>query len=65
LARSNLEKYPPRRQQLDLAGVLDLIANWSRSLETSTKDAAGLVIENPLRLALRRTWTTLFVEGRV
>jgi len=33
LARTNLEKYPRRHEQLDLAAVLALIADWLQRLE--------------------------------
>ena len=33
LARTNLEKYPHRHEQLDLAAVLALIADWLQRLE--------------------------------
>ena len=52
LARANLEKYPPIHQQLDLAIVCTLIANWSLRLESEPVDVARLVIENPPKLAL-------------
>src|SRR5258706_8230905 len=33
LAKANLEKYPHVHEQLDVAAVLELIANWLRQLE--------------------------------
>ena len=35
LARTNLEKYPLRHEQLDLTAVLALIADWLQRLEQS------------------------------
>lgn len=35
LARTNLEKYPRRHEQLDLTAVLALIADWLQRLEQS------------------------------
>lgn len=35
LARTNLEKYPPRHEQLDVVAVLDLIRRWLDRLEGS------------------------------
>jgi hypothetical protein len=35
LARTNLEKYPLRHEQLDLTAVLALIADWLEWLEQS------------------------------
>lgn len=42
LARTNLEKYPPTHEQLDLGNLLRLIDEWIGSLE------AGGYKENPL-----------------
>ena len=53
LARANLEKYPPRHHQLDLATVVSLIENWSSRLESATNEVAGWVTERPPKLALR------------
>ena len=44
LARANLEKYPNRHEQLDVARVLALIADWLGRLE------AGQFTQNPLTL---------------
>jgi len=37
LARTNISLYPPQHERLNVAGVLDLIEDWLKRLESSTK----------------------------
>jgi len=47
LARANLQKYPRRHQQLDLATVLSLIDGWSSRLESATGEVAAWLAQRP------------------
>src|SRR5476651_355281 len=46
LAQTNLEKYSRIHEQLDLAVVLELIANWLRQLESGNFTVNPLTAEN-------------------
>jgi predicted metal-dependent hydrolase len=50
LARTNLEKYPRIHERLDVAAVLELIANWLRQLESQDFKANPLTSANIPRL---------------
>ncbi len=52
LARANLEKYPLRHQQLDLATVFPLIEDWSLRLQPAAGAVAGWIAESPPKLSL-------------
>jgi predicted metal-dependent hydrolase len=52
LARTNLEKYPTIHEQLDLARVLGLIADWLGRLETTDFSVNPLAADNAPRLGL-------------
>jgi len=52
LARTNLEKYPPIHQRLDLAAVLQLIAHWLNALESTDFTANPLTPDNAPKLHL-------------
>jgi uncharacterized protein len=65
LAQANLEKYPRVHEQLDLVAVLELIANWLKSLESENFTVNPLTIKNVPRLALLPTQNSgwLFYDG--
>src|SRR5271154_1516204 len=46
LAKTNLEKYSRVHERLDVAAVLELIANWLRQLESQNFTVNLLTIEN-------------------
>jgi len=52
LAKTNLEKYPRVHEQLDVAAVLELIANWLVRLESENFTINPLTVENVPRLSL-------------
>jgi predicted metal-dependent hydrolase len=53
LARTNLQKYPPVHEHLDLAHVLHLIENWLGRLESSEFTINPLTPQNAPQLHLR------------
>ena len=52
LALANLEKYPHRHEQLDVAAACRLIRNWLGSLEAASFEKNPLVDDNAPKLAL-------------
>jgi predicted metal-dependent hydrolase len=52
LAQSNLEKYPARHEQLDLAAVLALIADWLQRLERGAFTVNPLTAQTGPRMEL-------------
>ncbi|HEV2693492.1 MAG TPA: DUF309 domain-containing protein [Verrucomicrobiae bacterium] len=54
LARTNLEKYPPVNEKLDLVGVQALIANWLGQLEKDDFTINPLSESNVPQLALQK-----------
>jgi predicted metal-dependent hydrolase/predicted DCC family thiol-disulfide oxidoreductase YuxK len=52
LAQANLEKYPRVHDQLDVAAVLELIANWLMRLESENFTVNPLTVKNVPRLSL-------------
>jgi predicted metal-dependent hydrolase len=53
LARTNLEKYPPVHEHLDVAVVLGLIENWLHQLESGCFGVNPLTTVNAPKLQLR------------
>jgi predicted metal-dependent hydrolase len=54
LARTNLEKYPRRHEQLDLAAVLALIADWLQRLEQNEFTVNPLTVQSAPKLELEK-----------
>jgi predicted metal-dependent hydrolase len=54
LARTNLEKYPRRHEQLDLTAVLALIADWLQRLEQSKFTVNPLTVQSAPKLELQK-----------
>jgi predicted metal-dependent hydrolase len=54
LARTNLEKYPHRHEQLDLAAVLALIADWLQRLEQNEFTVNPLTVQSAPKLELEK-----------
>jgi predicted metal-dependent hydrolase len=54
LARTNLEKYPPVHERLDLVAVQQLIAGWLRQLERDEFTVNPLTGVNVPQLALEK-----------
>ncbi len=54
LARTNLEKYPPGHERLDLAVVLGLIADWLQRLEQCEFAVNPLTTQTAPRLELQK-----------
>ena len=65
LAQANLEKYPRVHEQLDLAVVLELIADWLMHLEFENFTVNPLTAENVRRLSLSRAQNSgwIFYDG--
>jgi len=65
LAKANLEKYPRVHERLDVAAVLELIANWLMRLESGNFTVNPLAAENVPRLALMsaRNSGWIFYDG--
>jgi predicted DCC family thiol-disulfide oxidoreductase YuxK len=65
LAQANLEKYPRIHEQLDIATVLELIANWLMRLEFDNFSVNPLMAENAPRLLLLPAQNSgwLFYDG--
>ena len=54
LARTNLEKYPLRHEQLDLTAVLALIADWLQRLEQNEFTVNPLTVQSAPKLELQK-----------
>jgi predicted DCC family thiol-disulfide oxidoreductase YuxK/predicted metal-dependent hydrolase len=65
LAKANLEKYPRIHEQLDVAAVLELIADWLKRLESENFTVNPLTVENAPRLSLLPAQNSgwLFYDG--
>jgi predicted DCC family thiol-disulfide oxidoreductase YuxK len=65
LAKANLEKYPRVHEQLDLAVVLELIADWLMHLEFENFTVNPLTAKNVPRLSLSRAQNSgwIFYDG--
>lgn len=65
LAQANLEKYPRVHEQLDVAAVLELIANWRMRLESGNFTVNPFTAENVPRLSLLSAQSSgwIFYDG--